>query len=137
MGSKDLLKRAIPGRYRDPAKRLYHRALTPAKRRARVARRVRWQADRCREQGSPLYAGLLERTAADVEAGGPCWDVLRGHEIGAPAFVGGTPLRFMGAVHRLVLRGDAPALAAYYPSVGGTASEAAWPAFVAAVDERR
>jgi hypothetical protein len=34
----------------------------------------------------------------------------------------------MGAVHRLVLRGDAPGLAAHYPSAGGRAREP-WPAF--------
>jgi hypothetical protein len=36
----------------------------------------------------------------------------------------------MGGVHRLVLQGRAPALAAYYPSVGGDGdADAAWPAF--------
>jgi hypothetical protein len=137
MGPKQLTKRAIPGRYRDPAKRLYYRTLTTAKRQAILAGRVRRQAERCREQGSPLYAGLLERTAVDVEAGGPCWDVLRGHEIGPPAVVGGLPLRFLAAVHLLVLRGDAPALAPYYPSVGGIANEGSWPAFAATVDQHR
>jgi hypothetical protein len=37
-------------------------------------------------------------------------------------------LRLMGAVHRLVLRGDAPELAAHYPSVGGQPANP-WPAF--------
>jgi hypothetical protein len=43
--------------------------------------------------------------------------VLDGHEDdpGPSALA----LRLMGAVHRLVLRGDAPALAAHYPSAGG------------------
>jgi hypothetical protein len=42
----------------------------------------------------------------------------------------------MGAVHRLVLRGDAPELAAHYPSAGGRPGEA-WPAFAAVLRDRR
>jgi hypothetical protein len=39
-------------------------------------------------------------------------------------------LRLLGAVHRLVLQGRAPELAAFYPSVGGQGRAAdAWPAF--------
>jgi len=42
------------------------------------------------------------------------------------------PLRFMAAVHTLVLRGDAPALEPFYPSVGGGAVRGdEWPAFAA------
>ena len=45
-------------------------------------------------------------------------------------------LRFMGAVHRLALAGRAPALAAVYPSCGGSGDVgSAWPAFRAAVAE--
>jgi hypothetical protein len=44
----------------------------------------------------------------------------------------------MGAVHRLVLEGRAPALAPFYPSVGGTADPAAaWPALRALVGDAR
>ena len=42
-------------------------------------------------------------------------------------------MRFMGAVHRLVLDGEAPALARYYPSVGGTPR---WPGDVGRVPRR-
>jgi hypothetical protein len=58
--------------------------------------------------------------------------VLRGHEHdpGPSALA----LRLMGSVHRLVLRGDAPELAAHYPSVGGAPREP-WPAFLATVRE--
>jgi hypothetical protein len=45
-------------------------------------------------------------------------------------------LRLMGAVHRLVLRGDAPELAAHYPSAGGRPGDA-WPAFVAVLRDHR
>lgn len=92
-----------------------------------LVRRVRAQADDCRELGSPLYHHLLHRVADDVEGGGPARDVLRGHEAdpGSSALA----LRLMGGVHRLVLERRAPALALTYPSVGGTGdADAAWPA---------
>jgi hypothetical protein len=95
-----------------------------------VDRRVehfRTQAAACLALGSPLYADLIDRLADDLESGGPTHEVLVGHEsdTGPSALA----LRLMGAVHRLVLEGEAPALAAYYPSVGGVAdADAAWPA---------
>jgi hypothetical protein len=42
----------------------------------------------------------------------------------------------MGAVHRLVLRGDAPELAAHYPSAGGRPGDA-WSAFAAVLRDHR
>jgi hypothetical protein len=43
-------------------------------------------------------------------------------------------LRFMAAAHRLVLRGEAPALARHYPSAGGNAAAGdAWPDFRATI----
>jgi hypothetical protein len=61
--------------------------------------------------GSAIYERLLRAAAADVEEGGPCLDVLRGHE--RDPFGSALALRFMGGVHRLVLDGGAPALAAH------------------------
>jgi hypothetical protein len=60
--------------------------------------------------------------------------VLRGHERdpGPSALA----LRLMGAAHRLVLRGEAPALARHYPSVGGEPGDA-WPPFLDLLRERR
>jgi hypothetical protein len=69
-----------------------------------IAGRLRWQVDECRRLGSPLYAGLLERAAADVEAGGATWEVLRGQR-DEPTF-SAVGLRLMGAVNRLVLGGE-------------------------------
>lgn len=66
----------------------------------------------CGKIGSPLYAGLLERAAEDVEAGGPVAEPLRGHEDDPQLSVLG--LRLMGAVNRLVLAGREPALAGAY-----------------------
>lgn len=93
-----------------------------------VAGRIEREADGCLALGSPLYSSILSRVAADVRAGGPAWRVLSGREADARGTVLG--LRLMAAVHRLVLTGRAPALAARYPSVGGDGdSHAAWPAF--------
>jgi hypothetical protein len=86
------------------------------------------QADACARLGSPLYAELLARASQEVLAGDVVFEVLRGHEDdpGGSALA----LRLMGAVHRLVLRGDTPKLAAHYPSVGGRPGDP-WPAFLA------
>lgn len=100
--------------------------------RDRVAAWCRWQAGWCERLGSPLYAALLGRVADDVGAGGPTWGVLTGlaHDPAdsAPA------LRFMGAVHRIVLEGRAPDLARLYPSAGGTKTADPWPAFLDTIE---
>jgi hypothetical protein len=77
-----------------------------------IAGQLRWQAEMCGKIGSPLYAGLLERAAEDVEAGGPVTEPLRGHEDDPQLSVLG--LRLMGAVNRLILAGREPALADAY-----------------------
>jgi hypothetical protein len=62
-----------------------------------------------------------------VVEGEVVYAVLQGHERdpGPSALA----LRLMGAVHRLVLRGDAPALARHYPSAGGRPGDP-WPPFL-------
>jgi len=77
-----------------------------------IAEQLQWQADACRMIGSPLYAGLMERTAGDVRAGGPSWEILRGHENDPRFSVLG--LRLLGAVNRLVLTGREPDLSDAY-----------------------
>ncbi len=74
----------------------------------------------------------MAAAADDTEAGGPCGDVLAGHEADP---IGSVPaLRLMAAVHRLVLRGRAPDLGRHYPSAGGDAGAGdAWPDFRATV----
>jgi hypothetical protein len=102
---------------------------------AEVARRLRWQSRACRLLGSALYEHLLGRVAADVEAGGPAWAVLKGHEEDPPDSMLG--LRLMAAVHRLVLQGMAPGIARFYPSVGGRLDLGrVWPAFEGLLAER-
>lgn len=71
------------------------------------------QAAHCARLGSPLYADLLGRAAADAEGGGPVARVLQGHENDPPDSM--LALRLMGAVHRRVLEGALP--------------EMGWPAF--------
>jgi hypothetical protein len=77
-----------------------------------IAGQLRWQAEACRMIGSPLYAALLEQAAADVEARGPVWEILRGHE-GDPRF-SVLGLRLLGAVNRMVITGRETELAAAY-----------------------
>ncbi|MHB8612650.1 MAG: DUF2332 domain-containing protein [Candidatus Dormibacteraceae bacterium] len=98
--------------------------------------RLRFQAQGCAELGSPFYAALLESAAADVEAGGPVWELLAGYEIEAEGSA--LALRFMGAMHRLVLQDRLPQLTPRYPSVGGDGdASAAWPAFRDVLAEHR
>jgi len=85
----------------------------------------RLQAGWCAKLGSPLYATLLERIAADVEAEGSMWSALEPY-IGEPRR-SLLPLRFMAALHRRALAGQLPNLAKCYPSCGGVAdAEQAW-----------
>ena len=97
----------------------------PATDKANLLVCLRRQALGCAKLGSPFYAALLNRITADVEAGGPTWNILAPHS--ARAFEDAVALRFLGAVHRLVLEGQAPSLACHYPSVGGDGDpEPAW-----------
>ena len=86
--------------------------------------------------GSPLYAHLLERAADDAEAGGPVFALVEPFD--APNLrADALALRLMAAVHRLVLSGDAPRLAAHYPTAGGRAGpDGAWNAFRELVIEK-
>jgi hypothetical protein len=77
-----------------------------------IAGQLQWQADACRMIGSPLYAGVLESAAEDVERRGTTWEILRGHENDPRFSVLG--LRLLGAVNKLVLTGREPKLAEAY-----------------------
>ncbi|MEO8602807.1 MAG: DUF2332 domain-containing protein, partial [bacterium] len=101
-----------------------------------VVEAFRLQAQFCPSFGSPLYGDLLARAADDIEQGGPMAALLDGWQ-GRP-MPDALPLRVMGAVHRLVLDGDAAELAAHYPSTGGTPrGEDTWRAFRAVIAARR
>lgn len=82
---------------------------------------VAFQADQCAAAGSPLYERILRGVLADVRSdGGIVREVVAGHE--QDQFGSALVLRMLGAVHRIVLDGRAPELAASYPSVGGDAA---------------
>jgi len=91
---------------------------------------LRAQGRFCASSGSPMYGGLFELVARDVEAGGAFARILSGQEE-APARQA-VPLRLLGGLHRLVLDGRAPALRRWYPSTGGAwDAESAWPEILA------
>lgn len=94
-----------------------------------VVAALRSQAEACARLGSPMYAELLDWLADDHEAGGPTREVLAGHE--QDPGPSGLALRLAGSLHRLVLAGDEPGLARYYPTAGGT-----WDRVAAAPDLR-
>lgn len=96
---------------------------------------IAFQAAACAESSSPLYGRVLDTVVADLRAGGVSADLLAGR---ADDPLGSAlALRFLAAVHRIVLDGRAPELAAFFPSVGGTAVGDPGPAFLRTVDRHR
>lgn len=67
--------------------------------------------------GSALYSEILEVVAADVRAKGQFGELLA--PVGDAPYADAVGLRLLAGLHRLVLEGLAPELAAHYPSVGG------------------
>lgn len=99
-----------------------------------LADRFRRHADALVRSGrSPLYVRLMRSAAEDIDRGG---QVARLFD-GVPAPPGSVPqLRLMAALHYLVLSGQAPALAGFYPSAGGTGQvDGAWPVAAAVIAE--
>lgn len=70
----------------------------------------------CARAGSPMYASLLELAAKEAEPGRPLFEILRG---ACCAGVGPMGARLLAGLHELVLGGEAPELASFYPSVHG------------------
>ena len=96
---------------------------------AKAADAFRMQSRLCAVSGSPIYSALLARAASDLEAGGRFAELVADYE-GEP-HLDALPLRILARVHALVLSGDAPGLAAFYPSAGGAFDEqAAWRALL-------
>ena len=94
-----------------------------------LADAMREQAGWCGRLGSPLYQSLLLHIARNVEDAGICWRILESRTADPHRMK--LPLRFLAAVHRLVLEGRTPALERLYPSTGGTGdADAVWPAFL-------
>jgi hypothetical protein len=82
---------------------------------------------------SPLYVLLMGAAADDIGRGGQVARLFAG----IPTPPGSVPqLRLMGALHYLVLSGQAPALAAFYPSAGGERPvDGVWPVALTVIDE--
>jgi hypothetical protein len=85
-----------------------------------VSEVFREHAEHESERRSPLMQALLLGTAEDWDAGGISRTVLEPFADDPPGSA--LPLRFAAALHRLVLTGRAPELAAHYPTAGGTAA---------------
>lgn len=68
---------------------------------------------------SPLYGSLLDALIEDHEAGGRTAELFANVPPGLELIDDAVVLRVMGALHRVVLRGEAPALARWYPTAGG------------------
>ena len=96
---------------------------------------VAFQATACAQSSSPLYGRVLDAVVADLRAGGVTAELLTGR--GDDPFGSALALRFLGAVHRIVLEGRAPELAAFYPSVGGVSEGDPGPAFLRTVEHHR
>ena len=101
--------------------------------RERLSRQLEFQARSCLRLGSPLYEVLLDAATSDLLDGGAVYSILE-DKVDDPDG-SALALRFMAAVHRLVLTGKAPELAEHYPSAGGAAGrEGAAEAFLAVVE---
>src|SRR5262249_3973830 len=93
-----------------------------------IAEAFELQAQFCRQLGSPLYAEMLDRCREGLGRGGVIARLPDGG-VGRPV-PDAVVLRLTGAIHRLALHGDAPRLARFYPSCGGSPEfPAAWEAF--------
>lgn len=78
---------------------------------------IEHQASACERVGSALYGSLLRGLAVDHMAGGVTAELLDG--VSDRPVHDAVPLRYLATAHRLALAGDAPDLAAVYPSCGG------------------
>ena len=96
---------------------------------------IELQALACARLGSPQYATLMWDLKADYDRGGDSYQLL--HDRPEAPVRDALVLRLLGAIHRIVLRGDAPELAARYASAGGDGGPIALPDFLAAIDAHR
>ncbi|MFL6205207.1 MAG: DUF2332 domain-containing protein [Acidimicrobiales bacterium] len=99
----------------------------------RIVEVIAFQAAACAQSGSPLYGRVLDAVADDLRAGGVSARLLSGRS--DDPFGSALALRFLGATHRLVLDGRAPALAAHYPSAGGVEGPELTRTFLATIEE--
>lgn len=100
-----------------------------------IAMALARQAIACRDLGSELYGDLLESLVVHCERGGIVGRILADRP--ERPVHDALPLRLLGATHRIALRGDAPALAARYPSCGGDGSPVPIDDFVDVIERYR
>jgi hypothetical protein len=106
---------------------------------AAMVRAFEIQSGACAAFGSPFSAAVLDRAARDIESGGPLAALgAPWRDLGTRAIVGeAVPLRWLGCAHDLVLSGEAPAVAAAYPTPGRAGDpDAAWSALSEAMVAR-
>lgn len=100
----------------------------------------RIQAGACAALGSPFYGVFLQSAADDILADGPTLDLMTPWATSPTRKIveDAAQLRFLGALHDLVLSGDAPDLAALYPAPGRAGDpERAWEAACAVIPHHR
>ncbi len=83
-----------------------------------IEQAIEAQAASAAHMGSPLYAHLLEGLLTDLRMGGITAELLEG--VSDQPMRDAIPLRYLATAHRLALAGDAPGLAQFYPSCGGS-----------------
>ncbi len=83
-----------------------------------VVAALTYQSKACALLDAPLTAAIMRGVMEDYRAGGISRDLLADWE-GRDPMENVLGLRVVGALHNLVLTGQAPDLAAYYPNMGG------------------
>lgn len=102
--------------------------------RAKLAETIELQRFGFRNLGSPFYDRLAHELAEAILEDGPVWSVLA--PFADAPFADAYVLRFFAGVHKLVLAGLCPVLAAHFPSTGGDGdAPAAMAAMVELLDE--
>ncbi len=100
-----------------------------------VARALERQAEACRVLGSHQYGDLLDALTIDTQNGGVIGRLLASRP--ERPMHDALPLRLLGAVHRIALRGDSPDLATRFPSCGGDGSSIPLAVIESVVDAHR
>jgi len=85
--------------------------------RERLAETIRLQGAGFGPLGCPFYGALAAELGLDLASDGPVARVLLPYS--DASFQAAYVLRLFGGVHRMALAGDAPAVAAHFPSTGG------------------
>jgi hypothetical protein len=102
--------------------------------RAKLIETIELQRFGFRNLGSTFYDRLADELATVILEDGPVWSVLA--PFAAAPFEDAYVLRFFAGIHKRVLDGSTPALAAYFPSTGGDGdARSAMPTIVELLEE--